>query len=470
MYTNTDQFLSKREDLCMMICNAEPDLILLTETIPKAQKLPIAPALLHISGYTLYPNFAPSTPNLGGSGIRGICVYVAQHLKVSEVVFEETAVEHVWVKLNLKGSDCLMIGCIYRSPSCNHEESIKHLKSLIQHASKVASHLMIVGDFNFPQIDWEAALSQAANSHSSHSFLEIIQDHFLFQHVRKPTRFRLGETPSVLDLILTTEEGMVRNLEHLPGLGRSDHVVLQFTLVCYAAADIPPPQYHTHTNYRLLAETLSSCNWMQVDNMELEDAHTFVTSCITKAVDACSKTRRAHSKKNIYMNRTAMQLRKRKKTLWNTYTQTHDVLDYARFVRCRNELRALTRKLRKDHERKLAGDLKQNPKAFWRYANSRLHTRSHIADLREESGKVATTNQAKADLLSTFFSSVFTVEDSITGTEIDQIFEGTALEDVDVSPQRVEEKLRVLRPNSAPGPDGIHPAGFENQRVRWQPP
>ena len=145
----------------MLICNDEPDLILLTETIPKAQRLPMTPALFHITGYSLYTNFVPSTPNLGRSGTRGICVYVAQHLKVSEVSLEASAVEHVWVKLSLKGSDCLLIGCIYRSPSSQPGESVTQLRHLFEQASVLSSHLVIVGDFNFPQIDWEAEASSA---------------------------------------------------------------------------------------------------------------------------------------------------------------------------------------------------------------------------------------------------------------------------------------------------------------------
>ena len=64
LYTNTDQFINKRDDLSVLICNDQPDLLLLTETIPKAQRLPISPALLHMPGYTLYSNLLPSTPIL----------------------------------------------------------------------------------------------------------------------------------------------------------------------------------------------------------------------------------------------------------------------------------------------------------------------------------------------------------------------------------------------------------------------
>ena len=75
-YTNCDQFINKREDLCMSISDHKPDLIFLTEIITKAQKLPISTALLSIHGFTLFLNFDASFANLGSSGKRRICVFV----------------------------------------------------------------------------------------------------------------------------------------------------------------------------------------------------------------------------------------------------------------------------------------------------------------------------------------------------------------------------------------------------------
>ena len=82
------------------------------------------------------------------------------------------------------------------------------------------------GDFNFPETDWEAEVSHAPDPHNSHSFLEVIRDHFLFQHVNRSTYFRFDEGTNVLDLILTSKEGMVCGLENHLGLGKSDHMVL----------------------------------------------------------------------------------------------------------------------------------------------------------------------------------------------------------------------------------------------------
>lgn len=53
----------------MQIAGSEPDIMIITEVIPKAQTLPISPALLAITGYNMYVNFDLSQDNLGGSGI-----------------------------------------------------------------------------------------------------------------------------------------------------------------------------------------------------------------------------------------------------------------------------------------------------------------------------------------------------------------------------------------------------------------
>ena len=154
---------------------------------------------------------------------------------------------------------------------------------------------------------------------SSHLFLEALHDHFLFQHICQPTRYRLGETPNILDLVLSNEEDMVRNLEYLPGLGSSDHVILRFSLTCYSVIRPDPSPFHTHTNYELLTNELRACDWAQMDDMEMEDAYQFFKDSLAAAVVKSSKTRKARHKKSLYMNRRAFQLRKRKKSLWGAF-------------------------------------------------------------------------------------------------------------------------------------------------------
>ena len=121
------------------------------------------------------------------------------------------------------------------------------------------------------------------------------------------------QMPYVLDLVLTNEDGMVYNLEYLPGLARSDHIVLRFDLVCYT--DVSRHSHFTRTNYERLREILSSSTWEQMCHLDIEGAYDAFKSVIMKAVDDCSTIKGAHPKKNLYMDRTALQLRKRKKNI-----------------------------------------------------------------------------------------------------------------------------------------------------------
>ena len=76
----------------------------------------------------------------------------------------------------------------------------------------------------------------------------------------------------------------------------------------------------------------------------------------------------------------------------------------------RNELRVLTRTLRSDYERRLTLNIKNNPKAFWRYVNSRLKVHLTINDLQCPDGSTAHIDRDKAETLNHFFTSVFTQE------------------------------------------------------------
>ena len=114
MYTNSDQLVNKRDDLCMAIAGREPDVIMITEAIPKAQVLPIGTAVLAVPGYTLFTSFDPDSANLGRSGMRGICVFVRDGVQATQVSIGDPGItEHIWLQIKLSGSDKLLIGCIY---------------------------------------------------------------------------------------------------------------------------------------------------------------------------------------------------------------------------------------------------------------------------------------------------------------------------------------------------------------------
>ena len=68
--------------------------------------------------------------------------------------------------------------------------------------------------------------------------VETLQDCFLSQHVTEPTCYREGERSNLLDLVLSTDEGMVHDLTYHPPLGESDHVIIRFNVPLHQSRKI----------------------------------------------------------------------------------------------------------------------------------------------------------------------------------------------------------------------------------------
>ena len=72
------------------------------------------------------------------------------------------------------------------------------------------------------------------------------------------------------------------------------------------------------------------------------------------------------------------------------------------YNRVRNQVRRLTRKSNKIIQKKIAKEAKSNPKSFWKFAQTKLKTKTGIPDLQKDSdGSTSYTSNdtEKADLL-----------------------------------------------------------------------
>ena len=190
----------------------------------------------------------------------------------------------------------------------------------------------------------------------------------------------------------------------------------------------------------------------------METGYKFFCETLNKATTDCiPKARSSNARKNIYMSSQALKLKKQKNEMWDKYMHNQDPIDLARFRVSRNRLRSLTRKLRQDFEYGLVNDIKDNPRAFWKYSNSRLKTKPGIGDLRSPSGELECTDKGKADILNTFFAGVFTQEELSSMPVLSERITGQEVSELEVTPDNIRSKLASLNPSSAPGPDGIHP-------------
>ncbi len=456
-YTNADSLLNKRSEFAIAVAHYSPDIICIAEAVPKNTLTKAQESEFQLEGYDLCSNIARCR--------RGVIMYTAKKLNASpadcvNVDFEESC----WIEIGLQGKDKLLVGCVYRSPNSEPSNTSKLLTSLKEVSKlKEYSHLLICGDFNFPDINWIDDLAPDNVNSYGFQFRECLRDCFLTQHVTDYTHRRGDQRPSTIDLILTNEENMIEDLSIEAPLGKSHHATLVFGFMCYTRnnrPNIPRPVY-SKGDYPGFRAKLSGFDWendfvgksceecWQLFAARMEDG---VRQFVPKSTVMHGKSGRP-----LWLYTKALEKVKKKREAYKRYINTQEEQDYVAYARIRNQVRWECRKAKRQFERELAKETKSNPKAFYSYTNGKLKTKSGIANLETANGK-ATTNKEKAEALNEFFVSVFTMEDKAAVPELESpqniVF---PFEDIEISTEDVRERLDKLNVSKSPGPDNMHP-------------
>jgi hypothetical protein len=72
------------------------------------------------------------------SQVGPFIMYLKKQLKADELKIVSNYQENVWIKLKLKGSDELLVGCIYKSPNSD-KENLSLLNKMIIEASQMST-------------------------------------------------------------------------------------------------------------------------------------------------------------------------------------------------------------------------------------------------------------------------------------------------------------------------------------------
>ena len=163
---------------------------------------------------------------------RGLIMYIHKTLKAEEIKLDTNFQENMFVKVQINKNEHLLTGIVYRSPSENSPSYHERLRTLISEAAKTKhTHHLIMGDFNYPSIDWDT-LSTGNTESEGNKFVECLQDNYLFQIIDQPTRCRGSDKPNILDLVITENMENITEVEYQSPLGKSDHCVVTFNFVC----------------------------------------------------------------------------------------------------------------------------------------------------------------------------------------------------------------------------------------------
>ena len=392
LYTNADCLSNKRYDLQILLntLTYKPRVIVVCEVNSKCNSNRMLESEFNISGYNLF------AVNIGVACSRGIIVYVDCDLTASSVDISSSFSEFMFVQIKLS-SDCfLTIGAIYRSPSSNAENNTALLKLINTVVKSINGKLLLLGDFNYGNINWadEVVIGASSANSPSQKFINCMHKNFLLQHVFSPTRVRGCDTPHTLDLVITNEN-FVDSIDYLSPLGKSDHCVL--SICCkllvskcaktvkykYDKGDYNAFKHYFEENYiendSLFANTCISEDW-DIFKTVLSNG---VSLCIPSSNGQSWKQKQSW---RFPIKKDLKALIHRKHRLWTRFLETRNNDYLVEFKKYRNLVRKQSRIVVKNVQLNIAKSSKENPKKFWQYVNSKTSSVTNIGNIKVTEG------------------------------------------------------------------------------------
>ena len=441
IYTNARSIRNKFNELKSLVNTENIDIIALTETFLNTNNIDL------ISEYSL-PNFKLYVRDRQSRG-GGCALYIRSSLNPLEIKTSSNPnVEHMCVQINTITNKKILINVIYRKPNQSTEIDTAMYNSIHEIIKNKDS--IILGDFNLPQICWRTVSGVESESNR---LIDFVEDNFLHQMVNEPTRDN-----NILDLILTSQEHLITNVNVGEHLGTSDHNLIRFNI------DLPNQirQNKSSTlnlkqaNYGELRNALQTLSLRGTNCESLwNDFKTQFMNSQNKFIPSRNKSKSTNPQPEWLNQNITRAIRNRnslykKKKINNTPSLTES------YNNARREVKQLIKQAKRNYEISIAKDSTTNPKKFYKYINSKKNLKSGIGPLINEEGHLITEDKAIATTLNNFFSSVFTQSGSNPLPEA-TISTGYTIPDLIITEKEVLKQLNSLKTNKSPGPDYFYP-------------
>ena len=391
-----------------MVETLQPDVIGVTESWGDDE---ISDGEFSLPGFTLFRRDRASEHRGGG-----VLLYVRCEFNPIEVTLSSQFVEQVWCSIQIKNGQELLIGVCYRSPNAAITGPDNDQKLLDTLTEVYNRPLLLMGDFNYPDIDWSTSIG---GSVTSQRFVDGVEDGFLTQHVLDGTC-----NGAVLDLVISSEPEMIDVVSVLDKFSSSDHNLLQWEVKLspiVSAFNCSRLDY-TRADFDGMCEALRGMDWQSILWGDANNQwSTFL--CILKQLESqfvpLRKSNKRHHKVP-WMTYKAIKLVNHKHKLYKKYKSVR----HPAYAKAAREATREVRRAKRNFEKKLSENIDTDRKSFYSYVRSRSRAKEVIGSLTDDSGSTTVLPADLADKFNTYFSSVFTTENMSSIPSADYVYTG----------------------------------------------
>jgi len=397
-----------------------------------------------VEGYEIIEELRRDRSDTANGIGGGLIVYVRDGLVV--LPCDQTSDFNQYCKFCLKnGGEQFYVYLMYRPPTSG-QASKDQLCELLRSAEK---NSLFIGDFNLPSIDWATGTAAGGDE----GLVQVLQDHFFEQLVDFPTHIK----GNCLDLLLTNIPHRVSDVTDSGRLGRSDHVIVTFQLRVSGTMDAQQVERKNwrKADWQSIKNGLHQTTWPTTyDGNTAEEAWQLLRTRLNELTEQYVPTCVFKQRRSDWMTGDILRELRKKRRLWKKAKQG---IDREAYVEAERKVKNLIRNAKRNMERRLANQTGRNSKPFYNYVKKRTSGKSSIGPLKNAAGVTVSDEEGMAEELNSYFSSVFTREDTSSVPNITPLPTKSKLRKSWITAEKVRKKIKDLKPHSAAGPDGISP-------------
>jgi hypothetical protein len=405
-----------------------------------------------------YHNFRKDRKSRGGGILLSVKNTLTCSRRMDLEVNNECYNEIMVIEFKPSSNFHAFIVVIYRPPSADKtfNDNLKGVLTKIH--STGCRNILMLGDLNLPDINWE---SLTADQPISADMCETLDLYSLYQINLNPSR---RTNNNVLDIVLSNDPDSIVNIHTCESLLKSDHLQLNFkwSLPIYKP-DLNAPKKTVYMfkdiNLEELKYYIDNANLLDLVNMYSYDVDIAWQHWKQKLVGILNvlipkkivKSKNCHP----WVDGEVVHLSNKKMAARKKAIRSGSANDWTKFKQLNNKIKNLVRSKYNKYVNNAFSNIDKEPKKFWSIvSNKNKHNKGSIPN-EIFSGNIKSTDPfQKAQLFNRQFYSNFNSDQSLAEPNITE-FVNLNLNNVQIQEFEVYEVLENLDTAKAHGPDGL---------------
>lgn len=471
LYQNVRGLRTKTAEVLNNVLKQDVDVVLLTETWLNDS---VFDHELFDRRYIIFRRDRGSTSSSKSEG-GGVLIAVLKKLEPVRKQKWESGNEDLWVVIKLKQGGSTISLCIctlYFPPPVTYsrlDSLVSNITNVIQHKLPQKSILLLAGDFNLPQLEWQLDLDSNCllpASGSSSNTDSILIDALSFNGLCQLNQVS-NANGRTLDLIITNSPNYFSVTNSLAPLVNVDghHPALNVLLKVNA---YKPPKINKSTalnfskaDYSKIKEELENLIWSDYFNSDQtvdETVDTFYSLITPIITNNTPLSRKGGNSYPFWFSRSLIKTLKEKAKFHCRYKKYSNPMDFLTYRMLRDRCDKMMLDCLSYIKTEAKNQIRKDPKYFWTFIKSMRCNSSEIPDEMFFNSLNVQGGQKISDLFSEYFHSTYLARRSTNPTGlVDPVVCHRSIGSCKLSTSDILKSLLALDTNKGPGPDLIPP-------------